>query len=113
LIRRGIYLEVGGLDEKNLAIDFNDVDFCLKVRAAGYRNVWTPFAELYHHESASRGDNLAPEQRPRAEAEAAFMREKWGALLCEDPAYNPNLTLQSAHFALAGEPRLPAPGWHA
>jgi len=108
LIRRSIYLEVGGLDQENLAIDYNDVDFCLKVRAAGYRNVWTPFAELYHYESASRGNNLAPEHRLRAEAEAAFMQNKWGELLQHDPAYNPNLALQSPGFALASEPRLPA-----
>ncbi len=61
VIRREVFDAVGGLDE-GLTVAFNDVDFCLKVRAAGYRNLWTPFAELIHHESVSRGRDLHPRQ---------------------------------------------------
>ncbi|MCX7109504.1 MAG: glycosyltransferase [Proteobacteria bacterium] len=110
LVRRSIYLEVGGFDEQNLAVDFNDVDFCLKVREAGYRNVWMPFAELYHYESASRGSDQTPEKIKRFQTEVAFMKKKWGKLLQADPAYNPNLTLESADFSPAEPPRLPPHG---
>jgi glycosyltransferase involved in cell wall biosynthesis/LmbE family N-acetylglucosaminyl deacetylase len=110
LVRRSIYLEVGGLDEKNLAVAFNDVDFCLKVREAGYRNVWTPFAELYHYESASRGSDQMPAQIDRFLSEVAFMRYKWGSLLQSDPAYNPNLTLKGNDFSIAETPRQPPHG---
>jgi len=55
LVRKAVFEEVGGLNEADLAVAFNDVDLCIKVREAGYRNLWTPYAELYHHESVSRG----------------------------------------------------------
>ncbi|MBU9313200.1 glycosyltransferase family 2 protein [Burkholderia multivorans] len=107
LIRRSIYDEVHGLDEE-LAVAFNDVDFCIRVRNAGYRNVWTPHAELYHHESATRGSDLAPEKARRFAREIRFMEQRWGAALFNDPAYNPNLTLDASKhaFALADEPRI-------
>ncbi|QOR40735.1 glycosyltransferase family 2 protein [Billgrantia diversa] len=100
LVRRAVFEEVGGLNEEHLAIAFNDVDLCLKVREAGYRNLWTPYAELYHHESVSRGaeDNAA--KRARANGEANYMRETWGEHLDSDPAYNPNLTLVHEDFSL-------------
>ncbi|WP_417223681.1 glycosyltransferase [Amphritea sp.] len=100
LVRRSVFDEVGGLNEKNLAIAFNDVDFCLKVRDAGYRNIWTPFAELYHHESVSRGADDSAKKRNRAQREAAYMRRQWGVTLDNDPAYNPNLTLVHEDFSL-------------
>jgi len=105
VVRKSVYEEVGGLDEACLAIGFNDVDFCLRVLKAGYRNLWTPFAELYHHESASRGADDAPEKIARAEREAAYMRATWGPLLDKDPAYNPNLTLVREDFSTAWPPR--------
>lgn len=105
VIRREVYLEVGGLEEDNLAVAFNDVDFCLKVRAAGYRNFWTPFAELYHHESASRGTENTLAKRDRFRTEVDYMTKKWGEVLLNDPAYNPNLTLQLNDFTLASPPR--------
>ncbi|MBU9439701.1 glycosyltransferase [Burkholderia multivorans] len=107
LIRRSIYDEVHGLDEE-LAVAFNDVDFCIRVRNAGYRNVWTPYAELYHHESATRGSDLSPEKARRFAREIRFMEQRWGAALFNDPAYNPNLTLDASKhaFALADEPRI-------
>ncbi|MFL1455751.1 glycosyltransferase [Marinobacter sp. GN3S48] len=100
LVRKHVFDEVGGLDEKNLAVAFNDVDFCLKVREAGYRNVWTPYAEAYHHESVSRGADDTPEKRNRHNREADYMRKRWGEALLSDPAYNPNLTLIHEDFSL-------------
>jgi GT2 family glycosyltransferase len=94
-VRRELYNAVGGLDEHNLAVAFNDVDFCLRLRERGYRNVWTPFAELYHYESISRGNDLSGEKWERFQKEAAYMRERWGSALDEDPYWNPHLSLNS------------------
>ena len=105
LIRKFIYLEVGGLNETDLSVAFNDVDFCLKVRAAGYQNIWTPFAELYHHESATRGFEDTPEKLLRFSREVAYMQKTWGDTLLKDPAYSPNLTLEHEDYSLAWPPR--------
>ena len=105
LIRRETFLRVGGLNADQLKVAFNDVDFCLKVRAAGLRNLWTPYAELYHHESASRGKEDTLEKRDRFRSEVEYMRAAWGDLLDNDPAYNPNLTLTINDFTLALPPR--------
>lgn len=108
LVKRKVYLQVGGLDE-NLAVTFNDVDFCLRLREAGYRILWTPYAELIHHESASRGfDNSAPKQ-VRFLAEVDYMKSKWGHILQRDPFYNPNLSLDENLFTLAFPPRTTKP----
>lgn len=106
LIRKAVFEEVGGLNEQQLAIAFNDIDFCLKVRAAGYRNLWTPFAEFYHHESASRGAEDTPEKLARFAREVDYMRRTWGPMLDNDPAYNPNFSLEIEGFKLANPPRL-------
>lgn len=100
LVRRAVFDEVGGFNATHLSVAFNDVDFCLKVREAGYRNLWTPYAELYHHESISRGADDNAKKRARAAAEVAFMRKTWGEQLDNDPAYNPNLTLIHEDFSL-------------
>jgi len=100
LIRREVYEQVGGLDE-SFAVMFNDVDFCLRVREAGYRNVWTPYAEMIHHESASRGKDAKPEQRQRFSEEVAMMKTRWGDLLYNDFAYSPNLTQYAEDMSLA------------
>jgi GT2 family glycosyltransferase len=100
LVRREVFTEVGGLDEKGLKVAFNDVDFCLKVREAGYLNVWTPFAELYHHESKSRGAEDTPEKRARFRREVETMQARWGAVLQEDPYYSANLTREWENFSL-------------
>lgn len=105
LIRREIFNAVGGLDTR-LQVAFNDVDFCLRVCEKGYLNLWTPHAELYHHESASRGYEDTPAKMARFNSEVAFMTERWGDQLFKDPAYNPNLTLESTDFALAAQPRV-------
>jgi GT2 family glycosyltransferase len=105
VVRKDVYEQVAGLDEKELAVAFNDVDFCLKVRAAGYRNLWTPFAEFYHHESASRGADDTPDKADRFRREIEAMQLRWGPKLTSDPAYNPNLTLELNDFSLAVPPR--------
>lgn len=104
VVRRQVYLEVGGMDEM-LPVAFNDIDFCLRVYQRGYNNVWTPHAELYHHESASRGVDDTPEKRVRFDMECDRMERKWGDVLRHDPAYNPNLSLESHQFDLAFPPR--------
>lgn len=105
VIQREIFEQVGGFDAKSLAVAFNDIDFCLKVRAAGYRNLWTPFAEFYHHESASRGIEDSSEKLDRFAAEIRTMRERWADVLDHDPAYNPNLTAEFEDFSLGVPPR--------
>jgi glycosyltransferase involved in cell wall biosynthesis len=105
VVRKSVYDQAGGLDEAELAVAFNDIDFCLKVRAAGYLNLWTPFAELYHHESASRGADNTEEKATRFRREGDTMTMRWGDLLDHDPAYNPNLTLEKEDFSLAPLPR--------
>lgn len=100
LVRKSVFEQVGGLNEEHLTVAFNDVDLCIKVREAGYRNLWTPYAELYHHESVSRGADDNPKKRARAAAEVEYMRRTWGELLDNDPAYNPNLTLVHEDFSL-------------
>jgi GT2 family glycosyltransferase len=105
IVRKSTYELVGGLDEQNLTIAFNDIDFCLRVNAAGYRNLWTPFAELYHHESVSRGAEDTPEKHERFRAEVEYMMKRWPEELRHDPAYNPNLTLELTDFTLAAPPR--------
>ncbi len=107
VFRRELWDETGGMDAERLKIAFNDVDFCLRLQAAGYRNVWTPAAELFHHESASRGFEDSPEKVKRFLGEAAVMQEKWGSLLLADPAYSPNLTLQFENFSVAARSRVP------
>ena len=107
LVRKSIYEAVGGLNETELQVACNDIDFCLKLRAAGYRNIYTPYAELYHHESASRGFDDTPEKQARSAKEVAYMKQRWGDLLLNDPAYSPNLSLDAEDFSLAWPPRLP------
>jgi GT2 family glycosyltransferase len=106
VVRRSVFNQVGGLDE-SLAVAFNDVDFCLRVQAAGYRNVWTPYAEMIHYESASRGLETTPVKQARFEQEVALIHNRWGQKLYQDPAYNPNLSLEDHTFAFAFPPRVP------
>lgn len=104
VVRRELYAEVGGLDER-LQVAFNDIDLCLRLGEAGYRNVWTPFARLYHHESASRGEEDSPGKVRRFLDEVDFMERRWGSVLRRDPAYNPNLSLTGMDSGLANPPR--------
>ncbi len=109
VLRRGVFEEVRGFDEDNLAVAFNDVDLCLRIRERGYLVVWTPYAELYHVESASRGPDNTLTRLPRFSREVTYMQRRWGAKLINDPYYNPNLTLESENFALACPPRARKP----
>jgi GT2 family glycosyltransferase len=101
VVRKSVFNQVGGLNESDLAIAFNDVDLCLRIRQAGYRNLWTPFAELIHHESISRGAEDSPEKIERFNRETEYMKTRWGQALLEDPYYSPNLTLAKEDFSLA------------
>ena len=100
LIRKEIYDEVHGLDE-SYAVAFNDVDFCVRVREAGYTNVFTPFAQLYHYESKSRGMEDNPEKQKRFQGEVLRFQARWGDLLAKgDPCTNPNFDIQREDFSL-------------
>jgi GT2 family glycosyltransferase len=112
VVRKSVWDEVGGLDEDRLAVAFNDIDFCLKVKERGYRNVWTPFAELYHHESATRGSDETRDKRGRFQREIDWMRERWGHRLQCDRAVNPNRAFSDPTRRLADPPRSVKP-WRA
>jgi O-antigen biosynthesis protein len=105
VVRREHYLSIGGLEEQNLSVAFNDVDFCLKLREKGFRNLWTPYAEFYHHESASRGEEDTPEKQARIAKENSYMKRRWVKEIQYDPAYSRNLTIEFEDFALAWPPR--------
>ena len=107
MIRKSTYQAVDGFDE-TLKVAYNDVDFCLKVRAQGLRNLYNPFASFIHHESASRGSDQEGSNQQRLAAEAAIMKQRWGALIADDPAYSPNLTLLGDDFSMAWPSRVAA-----
>lgn len=94
VVRREVFEGVGGFDEDNFSVTFNDVDLCLRIWEQGFRNIYTPYAELYHHESKTRG-LLA------FQSEEDYFSQKWRDVLSNDPAYNPNLSLEREDFALA------------
>ena len=93
MMRRSVFDEVGGLDAQNLAVAFNDVDMCLRIRERGYRVVYTPYAVLFHHESATRNMHSNP-------GEEEYMRRRWGGVIRHDPFYNPNLTREAEDYSL-------------
>lgn len=100
MMRRDVFDEVGGLDE-NFEVAFNDIDLCMKIRKKGYLVVFTPYAELYHYESKSRGNDSTPEKLERFRGEIDRFKEKWQKQLDDgDPYYNPNLTLTRDDFSL-------------
>ena len=100
LVRKDVYNEVGGLDE-DYAVAFNDIDFCMSIRKAGYLIVFTPYAEFYHYESKSRGLEDTAEKRARFNGEVIRFQSRWSKELEKgDPYYNPNLSLDSEDFAL-------------
>jgi GT2 family glycosyltransferase len=110
LVRRDVFVELGGFDEA-LAIAFNDVDFCLRLRRAGWRIVWTPSAELYHNESASIGRHDARKRAKEWTLALDLMRSRWNDELREDPHYNPNLSLDSLHLWEPAFPPRAASAW--
>jgi O-antigen biosynthesis protein len=107
--RRAVYDEVGGFEEKHLTVAYNDVDFCIRIREAGYKIIWTPHAELYHYECVSRGFDTTPEKMCRADAELKYIRTKWNSILDNDPFHNPNLSLVSETVELAEKSRVQKP----
>ncbi|MBU2785106.1 glycosyltransferase [Acidithiobacillus ferriphilus] len=108
LMKKDHWNRVGGMAQE-LTVAFNDVDLCLRLREAGLRNVWLPQALLYHHESKSRGTDIHPDKLRRFALEHAYMQWRWGFVLRNDPAYNPNLTLGREDFSLAWPPRVRHP----
>lgn len=105
MVKRSVYEEAGGLEEK-LQVAFNDVDFCLRVRKAGYLVVFDPYVELYHYESKTRGSENTKEKVRRFQSEIEYMRSHWLELLKKgDPMYNPNLTLTKWDYSLKNNKR--------
>ncbi|HBH11616.1 MAG TPA: glycosyl transferase family 2, partial [Clostridiales bacterium] len=90
-VEKSKFLAVSGFDEENLTIAYNDIDFCLKLVEAGYYNLWTPYAEVYHHESVSRGYDQDIGKHERLQKEANYLRTRWKNKINNDPAYHPNL----------------------
>lgn len=112
LVKKSVFEEVDGFDEKNFSIAYNDVDLCLRIRKKGYLIVYTPYAKLYHYESLSRGndedlkkENPKKYQRVRQERETMF--KKWYEWIMNDPYYNPNLTRVREDFSLKTETKPP------
>ncbi len=108
-MRRKIFDEVGGFNGRDLRVAFNDVDLCLRVRQRGYLIVWTPLAELYHHESASRESDLLPARHQEFLLEYEYMRSKWGRLLDRDPYFNANLSLRNFSLSFASPSAIDKP----
>ncbi len=101
VMRKEIYDQVGGLDAVNLPVAYNDVDFCLRIREQGLRIIWTPFAELLHYESASRGTTVPTGENDNHMQAQNYMRKRWGHTLKHDPFYNPNFSLEDHYFKFA------------
>lgn len=100
MTRKELFLSVGGFDADNLKIALNDVDYCLKLREKGLRVIYTPYAQLYHYESKSRGYEDTPEKMARLQNEGNYLLNKWQDLIESDPFYNPNLTLDREDLSL-------------
>ena len=104
MVRKDVYEQVNGLDE-SFAVAFNDVDFCVRVREAGYTNVFTPFAQLYHYESKSRGLDESPAKRKRFASEVERFQKRWAKQLAVgDPCMNPNFDLMKEDFSFDIKP---------
>jgi len=104
-----IYEQLGGLNEKHLPVAFSDVDYCLRLQDAGYRVIYAAHAELYHHESASRGIDSTWRERRRSRREVKYMRRRWRERMRNDPYYNPNLSYDQPNFTLNWKPRVKKP----
>jgi GT2 family glycosyltransferase len=107
-VPRTLFESAGGFDESNLVLNFNDVDFCLRLRRGGYRVMWTPYARL-HHRRSKKPVGRGNEERNEREREIVFMRERWGQNLERDPFWNPNLSLASNHPQVSLPPRITRP----
>lgn len=100
LVEKRKYVAVGGLDEQCLAIAYNDIDLCLKLEQAGWRNVYVPHAPLIHHETKSRGKDDSPSQVERYRRELRIFQERWGTRTYKDPLFNPNLDPASETYTV-------------
>jgi len=97
LMSRAKFFEAGAFDESNLAVAFQDVDLCLKLLDLGYRNVYTPYAKLYHHESVTKTEKVPNPQ------EDGYMKARWAKYIADDPYYNPNLARTSEDYRIGVE----------
>lgn len=105
---KSLWTELGGMDEA-FAVAYNDVDYCLQVRQVGHQVMWTPYAELIHHESVSRGYDEHPKEGDRLAREAGLLQQRWADSFADDPAYSPNLTWEDTNFSLSDNPRTTPP----
>lgn len=105
LMKRALFEQLGGLDENHLAVAYNDIDFCLRVREAGLRVLYTPHARLLHHHSASRGSDIRLDRLASFTWEREYMRTRWAQVIFDDPFFNPNLSLSGKRGRLATAPR--------
>ena len=107
IVRRAVFEQIGGFDV-DLPTAFNDVDFCIRLRRTGARIIWTPAAQLYHHELLTFGAHDLPQRAAQFERDVLMLRGRWQHVLDSDPAYNPNLSFDREHqFQLAAPPRTP------
>lgn len=102
LMHKAVYLAMGGMDEVAFPVAFNDVDLCLRLRQAGLAIIWSPFARLLHAESVSRGREDTPQKQARAQREIEHLRQRWGRILLNDPAYHPSLNLDAHAHPFTG-----------
>jgi O-antigen biosynthesis protein len=109
VIRKAVFNEVGGLDGEKLAVAYSDIDLCLKLQARGYRNIITPFAELIHHESISRGSENTRSKKARLQRESDVMKKRWAEIIANDPYYNPNLSLDKPAYRATSQSRRKKP----
>ena len=101
MVKKSLYETVDGLDEANFGVAYNDVDFCLRLIKLGYLNVFTPYCEAIHHESATRGYETTPAKRDRFNKEREAFESRWKAYIAKgDPFYSPHLTLTSEDYAI-------------
>lgn len=106
MVRRDKFMAVGGFDAEDLAVAYNDVDLCLKLEKAGWHNVYVPQAQLFHHESKSRGDDLSPAHRERYFAELAVLKRRWQTVDYCDPLHHPDLDRRHENYAFTLEDHL-------
>ena len=108
-IQKEKFLKINGFNEHDLPVAYNDIELCIRLMEAGYRKLWTPHAELYHHESMSRAYEDTPEKIARVKEEADYLINTWPAYIADDPTYNLNLSLTIPNFSLAFPPRIIQP----
>lgn len=109
VVRKTLFNEVGGFDAENFAVNYNDVDFCLRLLMAGYRNLYCPEAVLLHHESKSRGAPTGADSHAQWQAERTSMLNRWGTIIRADPNYSPHLSLVEENLSISLKPTATSP----